>query len=142
MAFDTNRYTKSPFIKGEELEDGERLVLTIKDAEEVTFPSGDTVPVLHFLETDQKLSLNKTRIKKLVELLGDDTDEWVDQKISIYPIPVQFNGKSVVSIAVGKAPSKKRRADVDNDVEFEQAKPSRKLAPPEDDGGTEEDIPF
>lgn len=125
MGFETSKYTKNPFLKGEDLEEGERIVVTIKAAEEVTFPSGDTVPVIEFLELDQKLTLNKTRIKRLVEILGDDTDEWIDQRISVYAVPVQFNGKSMMSVAVGKAPSKKpakpakvTSVNTDDDVEF------------------------
>lgn len=108
MAFDTGKYTQSPFIKGDDLEEGERTVVTIKTAEEVDFPSGDRVPVLSFLELEQKLTLNKTRIKKLVELLGDDTDEWIGKKIAIYPIDVQFNGKTLPGVAVAKAPAGKQ----------------------------------
>ena len=43
MAFDTDKYTKSPFIKGDDLEEGERTIVTIKSAQEVAFPSGDKV---------------------------------------------------------------------------------------------------
>lgn len=108
MAFDTEKYTKSPFIKGEELEEGERTIVTIKAANEVDFPSGDTVPVLEFLELDQKLTLNKTRVKKLVEMLGDDTDTWIGQKIAIYRIDVTYQGKSMPGVAVAKAPKGKQ----------------------------------
>lgn len=107
MAFDTEKYTKSPFLKGDDLEEGERTIVTIKTAEEVAFPSGDTVPVLSFLELDQKLTLNKTRVKKLVEILGEDTDEWLGKRIAIYPVDVQFNGKTQAGIAVAAPPKKK-----------------------------------
>ncbi|PYJ11253.1 MAG: hypothetical protein DMF06_03315 [Verrucomicrobia bacterium] len=113
MAFDTEKYTKNPFLKGEDLEEGERQVVTIKTAEEVSFPSGDTVPVLSFMELEQKLTLNKTRIKKLVELLGEDTDEWVGKKIALYPVDVQYNGKTMAGVAVGAPPKKaKGKPDV------------------------------
>lgn len=117
MAFDTNKYAKSPFLKGDDLEEGERTVATIKSAEEVNFPSGDTVPVLEFLELDQKLTLNKTRVKKLVDLLGDDTDEWIGRKISLYRIDVQFNGKSMPGVAVAAAP-KGKQAKLKPEVQF------------------------
>lgn len=110
MAFDTEKYTKSPFLKGDDLEEGERTIVTIKTAEEVSFPSGDTVPVLSFLELEQKLTLNKTRVKKLVEILGDDTDEWIGKMIAIYPVDVQFNGKTQAGIAVAAPPRKKQGA--------------------------------
>lgn len=118
MGFNTDKYTKNPFLKGEDLEEGERTVLTIKSAEEVTFPSGDTVPVLEFLEIDQKLTLNKTRVKKCVELMGDDPDEWIGQKIALYPVDVQFNGKTMPGVAVAKAP-KGKQGKMKPEVSFE-----------------------
>lgn len=110
MGFDAGKYTKGQWLKGEDLEEGERMVVTIKRAEEHTFQSGEMQPVLEFLEIDQKLTLNKTRIRKLIEMLGDDTDTWVDQKISLYTVPVQFNGKTMMSIAIAPAPKKKAAA--------------------------------
>lgn len=118
MAFDTEKYTKNPFLKGEDLEEGERLIVTIKSAEEVTFPSGDTVPVLEFLELDQKLTLNKTRVKKCVELMGDDADEWINQKIALFPVDVNFNGKTMPGVAIGKAP-KGKQGKPKPEVDFE-----------------------
>lgn len=117
MAFNTDKYTSSPFLKGDDLEEGERTVVTIKSAEEVEFPSGDTVPVLEFIELDQKLTLNKTRVKKLVELLGDDTDEWIGRKISVYRIDVQYQGKTMPGVAVAAAP-KGKQAKVKPEVTF------------------------
>jgi len=107
MSFETEKYTESPYLRGDDIEDGERMVLTIQEAFETTFPSGDTVPILSFLETDKKVTLNKTRVKKLVELLGDDTDAWIGQKISIYRIDVSYNGKTMPGVAVAAAPRKK-----------------------------------
>lgn len=118
MAFDTEKYTASPFLKGDDLEEGERTIATIKSAEEVNFPSGDTVPVLEFLELEQKLTLNKTRIKKLVEVLGDDTDDWIGKKISIYRVDVQFQGKTMPGIAVAAPPKKKKEDAVKPEVKF------------------------
>lgn len=128
MAFDTGKYTQSPYIKGDDLEEGERTIVTIKTAEEVSFPSGDTVPVLSFLELQQKLTLNKTRIKKLVEILGEDTDEWVGKRIALYPVDVQYNGKTMPGVAIAKAPSGK------------QAKPKPEVK--FDDDGEEDVNPF
>ena len=144
MAFDTEKYTKNPFIKGDDLLEGEKVVVTIASAEEVTFPqSGDIVPVLGFLELDQKLTLNKTRVKKLVELLGEDTDSWIGQRIALYQVDVTFQGKTTPGVAVGKAPAraaKVRAAVVEDDVEFEQ--PAKRKAQPVAVVVEDDDIPF
>lgn len=122
MAINTEKYTRNPFIKGEDLEDEDRLVVTVKAAYETTFPSGDTVPVLEFLETDQKLTLNKTRIRKLVEMFGPDSDDWIDRRVALYAVPVQFNGKSQMGVAIAAPPKRSRtvegQASVKNDVKF------------------------
>jgi hypothetical protein len=115
MPFNTDKYTDSPFFKGDDFEEGERTTFTLKSAEEVNFPSGDTVPVLEFLESDKKLTLNKTRVKKLVEILGSDTDEWIGKKISLYRIDVQFQGKTMPGVAVTAAPKKKAAPVVEDD---------------------------
>jgi len=117
MSFDTNKYTESPFLKGDDLEEGERLIVTIKSAEEVNFPSGDTVPVLEFMELNKKLTLNKTRVKKLCEILGEDTDAWIDRKIALYPVDVMYQGKTTLGVAVAAAP-KKKSAPTQPEVKF------------------------
>ena len=124
MAFDTGKYTASPFLKGDDLEEGERTTVTIKSAEEVNFPSGDTVPVLEFLELDQKLTLNKTRIKKLCELLGEDTDSWIGRKVALYRIDVNYNGKTMPGVAVAAAPKGKQGA-TQPEVSFERSSKKR-----------------
>lgn len=144
MAFDTEKYTKSPYIKGDDLPEGEKVVVTIKSAEEVTFPqSGDTVPVLEFLELDQKLTLNRTRVAKLVELFGEETDEWIGQRIALFAVPVSYKGQSSMGVAVGKAPTraaKVRAVSVQDDVEFEQ--PAKRKAQPVAVVVEDDDIPF
>jgi hypothetical protein len=61
------------------------------------------------MELDKRLALNKTRVRKLREMLGDDTDEWLGKAISLYPIDVTMNGKQVGSVAVGPVPKKKSK---------------------------------
>jgi hypothetical protein len=123
MGFDVDKYTRNPFLKGDDLEEGERLPVTIKTAEEVTFPSGDVVPVISFMEIDQKLTLNKTRVKKLAEMFGTDTDAWIGQKIALYPVDVTFQGKATLGVAITgvarKAGVKARPAS--DDVKFMDA---------------------
>lgn len=130
MPFDPTEYTKGVWLKGEDLEEGERMVVTIKSAEEQTFQDGKKQPVLEFLELEQKLSLNKTRVKKCVELLGEDTEEWIGKRISLYQTPTQFNGKEFLSVAIAAPPKKKAGA--------EKVKPEVKFMEEEE----EDDDPF
>lgn len=117
MGFDTQQYTQGVWLKGEDLDEGERTVVTIKTAEEHTFQDGKKQPVLEFLELGQKLSLNKTRIKKLVEMLDDDPDEWVGKRIALYPVPTQYNGQTYSSVAVAMPP-KGKQGKIKPEVKF------------------------
>ena len=132
--FDAGKYAQGEWLKGEDLEDGERTIVTISKAYEHRFEqSGDIRPVIEFQELDQKLSLNKTRVKKLLELFGPDTTLWVGKKIAIYPVDVTFNGKSMASVAITRAPQKgagKKTAEATADVEFM------------DDDGNDDSQPF
>lgn len=119
VAIDLDKYTETAWIKAEMLEEGERLVLTISNIFEYAFPSGDEGLVLEFVEEEKRLALNKTRVRKLREMLGGNTDEWMGQQISLYPIDVQMNGKPVGSVAVGPVPKRKLKPATDNpDVLF------------------------
>jgi len=142
VSFDTRKYTQSPFLHGADLPEGEKVVVTIKSAEEVTFPSGDTSPVLEFLELDQKLTLNKGRTVRLVELFGDEPDEWIGQRIALYAVDVTYQGKMTLGVAVGKAPARatKSKVTVEDDVEFE--KPAKRKAAGAPVVVVEDDIPF
>jgi len=135
LPFNTEKYTESPYLKGSDLEEGERLTVTIKSAEEATFPqSGDTVPILGFLELEKQLTLNRTRITKLVELFGPDTEDWLGKKISLYPVDVNYQGKITQGVAIA-APPKKSKGGQQPEVEFER--PAKKKQ--EDD---DEENPF
>ncbi len=122
MGFNAEKYTKGAFLKGADLEEGERLIVTIKSAEEVEMPSGDLVPVIELLEISEKLTLNKTRIRKLVELFGPDSDAWINRQVALYPVPVQFNGKSQMGVAIAGVAKKSKvatqAASPKNDVQF------------------------
>jgi hypothetical protein len=127
MPIDFAKYDQNEWLKGGDLEEGERLVVTIKNVYEHTFEqSGDQTVFVEFVELEKKLSLNKTRRNKLIDLLGDDSDEWFGCQVALYPVPVNYNGKTVSSVAITNVPRKKaQRAasdDVDGDVVFEKGR--------------------
>lgn len=134
MSFSTDKYTESPYLRGEDLEEGERLVVTIKEAYETTFPqSGDTVPILKFMEVEKSLTLNRTRVKKLCELLGPDPEDWIGKKVSLYPVDVNYQGKVSLGVAVAAAP-KGKQGKTQPEVSFERTATKKK--------SDEDDDPF
>ena len=76
-------------------------VLTIKGVEfrEV----GDekvTKGVVFFEEQKRGLVLNRTNLKRIIALHGNETDAWVGKCITLYPSETDFGGKTVECIRV------------------------------------------
>jgi hypothetical protein len=114
MGIILNTLATSRFFKAEDI--GPGRTLTIK---EVTFEKvgdGDK-PCCHFKETTKALVLNKTNIDLLVTLHGEDTDEWVGQRVGLKLTPVEFQGRRVNGIRVCK-PHPVLAARPDDDVDF------------------------
>lgn len=76
------------------------IIVTIRDISVEKMADGIEKPVLHFDEIDKGLVLNKTNAKAIEKMYGDDTDNWEDERISIYPTYVDFKGEQVEAIRV------------------------------------------
>jgi len=59
--------------------------------------------VVYFKEFDKALVLNVTNTRKLGELCGDLSDDWVGKRIRLYVAPVSFRGEEVSSIRIKQA---------------------------------------
>lgn len=125
----------SNWLKSADL-NGKETVVTINSIEIESFKEEDGTKkkkvILAFDELDQKLIVNTTNRDVLVELYGDDTDDWVGQKISLYVTKTTFAGKRVDGLRIrdrvpkGKAPAPKGKAVAvpqDNDSEDEEGEP-------------------
>jgi hypothetical protein len=56
--------------------------------------------VVVFDEFDRGLVLNRTNLKRIIALHGNDTDDWVGKKITLYPSETDFAGRTVPCIRV------------------------------------------
>ena len=95
-------FAASDTLAAEDLQ-GSDVVLTIKSVEIVEYEDDGykkKKPVLHFTETEKKLISNKTNSMVIGEHHGNDTDEWVGHKITLYPTHTSFNSKTVPCIRV------------------------------------------
>jgi hypothetical protein len=91
----------SKYLEGKTLEGD--LSLTIKHVEMETVGQGDDVdtkPVVYFDEVNKGLILNKTNANTVSHLHGDDTEDWIGKRITIFPTEVDFQGKQVMAIRV------------------------------------------
>jgi hypothetical protein len=94
-----NKAFSGSFFKATDLEAGKDVVLTI--ATVVMESVGDDERlVISFTDSDQKLPLNKTNGAILIELYGDETDDWEGKKIAIYRTKVDFQGKRVDALRI------------------------------------------
>ena len=95
--FDASQLVKSEWLKGSELPGPTRV--TVQQVSQYTF-EGDDRPkaVLHFLELDQKLAMNKTQTRSMIELRGSNTGAWTGAELVLTPAP-SFNGKQTINIS-------------------------------------------
>jgi len=62
----------------------EGIPVTVRKVEKVKLPkTGDTWLITFREYPDAALALNKTNLKKLVDLFGDETDEWLKEKVKL-----------------------------------------------------------
>ena len=60
-----------------------RTVMTIDHEEVVKMPQTGDTHCLFFTGYEKPLPLNKTNLAKMVELFGDDSDNWKEKKIAL-----------------------------------------------------------
>ena len=89
----------STYLKASDLP--EKGVTVIIESLEMETIGEDDKPVLHFQGKEKTLVLNKTNAQTISEVLRTpETDEWIGQKIAIYPTETDFQGKRVPCIRV------------------------------------------
>lgn len=67
--------------------------------------SGDerkTQLIVEFTEFDKPLGLNKTNAGRIGDIYGPDTDDWIGQRVVIFPTKVDYQGKQVDAIRIDK----------------------------------------
>jgi hypothetical protein len=107
----------SPHMKASDL-DNEEFNLTISHVRIETLGHGadqDTKPVLYFSDSPfgfqngtKGLVLNVTNSNTLSDEMGDETDNWIGETITVYASNVSFAGKTVAGLRVKfpQAPAK------------------------------------
>lgn len=94
----TNR---RPKLEQEHLEE-DATILTIAEVDVIKLDDREAI-VLAFEETgDYVLWPNKTGIITLIDKLGDDTDEWIGQKVPVMKVTETYKGESFDKVAVAK----------------------------------------
>lgn len=116
----------SNFIKTEELT--KETTYTIEEVEIVEFKEEDgrlkkKVVILFKGRDKKKLVCNATRREALIEMLGEESDDWAGQKIVLYKDKTMFAGKRVDTIGVKawtpKTPVAASRAPIEQSTDDE-----------------------
>jgi hypothetical protein len=96
----------SKWLKGTDIGDTQPT-WTISAYTQEEMPGGEKKWVLFFEEEQKGLVLNRTNADVCAKQWGDDFDDWIGQKIGLFTMPVQFNGKVTDSIRLRVAPRKR-----------------------------------
>ena len=95
----------SDFVKADDL-DGRDVTKTIKSVtmDELTMSGGKkkTSPVIRFSDAEKKLVINKTNAKIIAGMYGNETDNWVGKKITMFPTETTFGAETVPCIRIRK----------------------------------------
>ena len=97
----TNKMFPSKYLKAADL-DGKSRIVVIKDVIMEVLGQGDEAeekPVVYF-EDGKPLALNKTNCNVIEDSLGEESDDWIDHELDLYPDRVPFKGKMVDAIRV------------------------------------------
>jgi hypothetical protein len=122
MKMKMNKYAGTAFIKVDGF--GGPKCKTIENVEEGNYG----MPVITFSD-GKRLSLNKTNTNTLIELFGDDSDDWVGQRIELYVGPLRYQGTETDGIKVRRPGSDEKpeaavasasaaRDDMDDEIPF------------------------
>ena len=89
---------QSKFLRGSDLQ----RAVTVTIARVVLEQIGDDRKLVVYFDGAKKaLALNRTNATSIAELVGsDDTDRWAGARITLRPVPVLYQGRTVPAIRV------------------------------------------
>jgi hypothetical protein len=125
----------SEYIKAADLnEKTHRLIMSHVEIKEIG-QQKDKKPVLFFRNAQKGLVLNKVNSRTIAAKYGDESEDWRDKAVELYPTTVEFSGEIVEAIRV-RVPK--------GTVESFQSKDAVKAATAADpdEGGHDDDVPF
>ncbi len=96
---------------------GAEPTVTIESVEMKPFDDGNKL-VIKFVGKDKTLVCNKTNANRIAATYGNDTDDWIGQKIQLYTDQVDFQGKLVDAIRVKAKKPVPAGAPINDDIPF------------------------
>lgn len=127
----TSEMIVSKFLRKEDFEEDQILTIADCKLEPMQGNANETRWVLYFREMPKGMVLNTTSIRVLEQSYGDDSDMWINKKVTIYVDPnVSFQGRIVGGLRLrpikpskpinkaAKAQQPKEEEDLDDDIPF------------------------
>lgn len=139
----------SKFLAASDIADSgkEGITVTILDVQEEKMRDGKPKPVIKFKEFEKWFVCNVTNWRAIEKMLGEESDDWIDEQIIVYASETTFDEEVVDCIRVKNKKPKQSKPGKKNSEELQKAMkldpkqaPSRE--PGEDDGVEDEDIPY
>ena len=95
-----NELCPSPHLEAADL-DGKDMVVTIQGVcFEVVGKEQVEKGVIHFKEFSRGFVVNRTNTQRIVAQYGNDCDDWIGKKITLYPSETDFGGQTVPCIRI------------------------------------------
>jgi hypothetical protein len=104
----------SKYMKGSDLKGGAPTYTITSVSQEEVGQDREMKFVVYFQGQQKGVVLNKTNAELLEMLFGDESDDWIGEEISLFTMPVTFNGKTTNAIRfrAPKKSAKQQAADV------------------------------
>jgi hypothetical protein len=102
---------------------GDSVNVTIKSFDKAEVGKEKQVKArMYFDEFDRPMVINRTNVKTLIDLFGNDTDEWIGERCNMYVSETSFQGDVVRCIRLRAARTEKV---VEKPAESKPAKKSK-----------------
>jgi len=94
--FKTAKYINATMASEDKALQGKLRIASVDETE----IEGKRKLVIGMQGIQNKLALNQTNLKTLINSLGPDTDKWVGAEISLKVVPTTFNGQATASVVL------------------------------------------
>lgn len=91
---------KSKYLKGDQIGDRKVVVAIQRIEMEEVGRKKEQLPVLYFTGKDLGMVCNRTNWRTLTTMLGEETDDWIGQRITLYTAPVEFEGETTMALRI------------------------------------------
>ena len=92
----------SKYLKASDAAEPVTLTITKVTQEAMKNRDGDdeTKPVIHFVEMEKPMVLNRTNAKTIAELYGDNIEDWTGKKVILTSVDVDAFGETTAALRI------------------------------------------